>query len=391
MTADLAAIAAALGQALRDAGIPVTPERSARFATAVTLAMPERERDLYWLGRVTLLTSHDQVEAYDRVFRHAFAGAVDLRADAAPQAAGDAAPDGPGSATREPGREPRASGAKPPRATSETPGEPAGADAGSDASVLAALSDEERLGERPFAELTPDELALVADLVERLPLVPPTRRARRRVRHRAGRRLDVRATLRHAHRTSGDPVRLVRRARRERPRRVVLIADVSGSMEPYARVYLHLMRGAVRALGSEAFAFATRLTRITRPLRLEHPDAAYRAAIASAPDWSGGTRIGEAIAEFTERWGRRGLARGAVVVIVSDGWETGDAAQLGTAMARLRLLAHRIVWVNPRKAAVGYAPLVAGMAAALPHVDTFVSGHSVRAIEEVLAAIGGSD
>ena len=197
----------------------------------------------------------------------------------------------------------------------------------------------------------------------------------------------MRGTLRRSHRTAGDPVEFVMRRRSERPRRVVLIADVSGSMEPYARVYLHLMRGAVQALRAEAFVFATRLTRLTRALAAEHPDVAYRRALDAAPDWSGGTRIGQALETFLDEYGRRGLARGAVVVIVSDGWEIDSPELVGESMRRLSRLAHHVIWVNPRKAADGYAPLVGGMAAALPYVDTFISGHSVRALEEVMTAI----
>jgi uncharacterized protein with von Willebrand factor type A (vWA) domain len=177
------------------------------------------------------------------------------------------------------------------------------------------------------------------------------------------------------------------RKRTERPRRVVLIADVSGSMEPYSRIYLHLMRGAVQALHAEAFVFATRLTRLTRALSLTHTDIAYQRATAAAPDWSGGTRIGKALNDFLDEFGRRGMARGAVIVIVSDGWEVEDPTQVGVAMQRLSRLAHHVIWVNPRKAANDYQPLVGGMRAALPYVDTFVSGHSVRALEEVMDAI----
>ena len=390
--ADLPAIAAAFGHALHAAGVPVTPERSARFATAVTLADPSTTAELYWIGRVTLLTTHEQAEIYDRVFEHIFRGLVDIvdfRGDSANPPPPSAAPSG----DRTPG-DPRTrdgESASNPRGTSATPGDRK--DDGEQEedeeqqSLLAAMSEDERLQDRSFADLTPDELALISELVSRMKVVPPSRRARRSRRHPRGRDLDVRATLRRAHRTAGDPVRLVHRKRTERPRRVVLIADVSGSMAPYARVYLHLMRSAVQALGSEAFVFATRLTRLSRPLKITHPDLAYRKALASAPDWSGGTRIGQAIRAFTESWGRRGMARGAVIVIVSDGWETGDTAELATAMQRLHRLAYRIIWVNPRKAAVGYEPLVGGMAAALPSVDTFVSGHSLRALEDVMDAI----
>lgn len=165
------------------------------------------------------------------------------------------------------------------------------------------------------------------------------------------------------------------------------MADVSGSMEPYARVYLHLMRGAVQALRAEAFVFATRLTRLTRALAATNADVAYGRALEAAPDWSGGTRIGRALRTFLDEYGRRGMARGAVVVIVSDGWEIESPDLVGESMQRLSRLAHHLIWVNPRKAAQSYEPLVGGMAAALPYVDTFVSGHSVRALEEVMDAI----
>lgn len=383
-------VAAAFGHLLRGAGVPVTPERSSRFANAVMLARPADTDAIYWLGRVTLLTAHDQVEVYDRVFRQVFEGVIDL-ADHRGDSAHPAPPASTPTGDRRPNASERAgeSAANGHPATSATPGaERDGEDEdGEEPSVLAAVSDEERLGKRDFAVCSEQELALLARLVEQLPLVPPPRTARRLRRHVAGARLDVRSTLRLAHRTGGDPVELVMRRRTERPRRIVLIADVSGSMAPYARVYLHLLRGAVRALHAEAFVFATRLTRLTRWLALAHPDVAYREAVESAPDWSGGTRIGRALADFIDDYGRRGAARGAVVVIVSDGWEIDDPALVGESMARLSRLAHHVIWVNPRKAAESYEPLVGGMAAALPFVDTFVSGHSLRALEEVMTAI----
>jgi uncharacterized protein with von Willebrand factor type A (vWA) domain len=383
-------VAAAFGHLLHSAGVPVTPERSARFATAVQLARPGSAKEIYWIGRVTLTTSHDQVEVYDRVFRQVFEGLIDLadyRGDSAHPAPPSSAPKG----DRRPNASERsgesAGGAN--RPTAATPGQQRTEedDDGEEPSVLAAVSEQERLAQRDFAACTEDELALLARLVDELPLVPPPRTGRRLRRHAKGSRLDVRSTLRRSHRTAGDPVELLMRRRTERPRRVVLIADVSGSMEPYARVYLHLMRGAVRALHAEAFAFATRLTRLTRPLALSHPDVAYRKAVESAPDWSGGTRIGRALATFLDEYGRRGLARGAVIVIVSDGWEIDSPDLVGESMRRLSRLAHHVIWVNPRKAAESYEPLVGGMAAALPYVDTFVSGHSLRALEDVMTAI----
>jgi uncharacterized protein len=265
-------------------------------------------------------------------------------------------------------------------------------DSSSDASSVgpAAASVHEVLRGKDFSRCTPEELMLLRGLVASLALVAPRRRSRRTVVHPLGRRVDLRATLQRARHTGGDPVRLVRRRRRDRPRRVVLIADVSGSMDAYARAYLYLLHGAVRALPAEAFVFSTRLTRLTRVLSTTDPDVALTHAMAEAPDWAGGTRIGAAIKAFNDGWGRRGLARRAVVVIVSDGWEGEDAALLGREMARLSRLAHRIIWVNPRKQHRSYRPVVAGMAAALPYVDEFVSGHSLDGLSEVIDAIASA-
>ncbi|HZM29248.1 MAG TPA: VWA domain-containing protein [Acidimicrobiales bacterium] len=394
---DLAELTGAFGQLLHAAGVPVSPERSGRFATAVSLVRPADLDEWYWAGRVTLLSGRDDIETYDRVFGQVFRGLADVAdwrgqwppppparrpATAAPRGPA-VADDGAGSGDREP--RPGSAGADP------TSPAPAGAegDAGDGTpDVLAAASAEERLRRTDFAHLTDDELAALGDLMAALPPAAP-RRARRRTRpDPRGRRLDLRATLRRARATGGDPARRRFRRRTERPRHLVLIADVSGSMAPYARAYLHLLHGAVRATRADAFVFATRLTRLTRQLRATDPELALRRALDAAPDWSGGTRIAEALREFLDGYGRRGMARGAVVVIVSDGWDTGDPADLGEQMARLSRLAHRVVWVNPRKAAAGYQPLVAGMAAALPHVDAFVSGHSVAALDEVLEALG---
>ncbi|MGE3811248.1 MAG: VWA domain-containing protein [Candidatus Nanopelagicales bacterium] len=383
-------IAAAFGHLLHEAGVPVTPERSARFARAIALADPQTTTELAALGRTTLLSHRDQIEVFDRVFAQVFRGIVDFaefRGDSAMPPSVRTVPQDDRTDSRSQ-REGEAAETSP-RGSSGIQGEgeqqePTGED---EQVVLAAVSDEERLGAKSFSECTEEELALLSALVAQLPFLPPMRRARRLRRHPSGDRLDVRATLRASHRTSGDPVHRVHRKARRRPRRVVLIADVSGSMEPYSRVYLHLMRGAVVALGSEAFVFATRLTRLTRQLQHTDPDIAYRRAAAAAPDWSGGTRIGNALKAFLDQHGRRGLARGSVVVVVSDGWELGDPELVGRMMEQLSRLAFHIVWVNPRKAARGYQPLVGGMAAALPYIDTFVSGHSMRALEQVLQAI----
>jgi hypothetical protein len=192
-------------------------------------------------------------------------------------------------------------------------------------------------------------------------------------------------------RTGGDPIRIKRRRRRVVPRRLVMLCDISGSMEPYARAYLQFLTCAAGAgPGAEAFVFATRLTRLTRALGSRNPERAIQRAAAAAPDWSSGTRIGEALKQFNDRHGRRGMARGAVVVILSDGWERGDPGLVDREMGRLARLAHRIVWVNPRVGARGFAVEAGGMLAALAHCDALVSGHSFEALEEVVEAIGAT-
>ena len=386
-TVSLAEVAARFGGLLHAAGIPVTPERSGRFAQALVQALPATEAELYWAARVTLVSGHDQLEVFDRVFAQLVGGVVDVadfrgdRPAPRPEPLRAGTPR-PGLRSRLPASEvSRPSAAMAPAGTTTVDG--------SDREVpLMTVSGQERLRHQDFADLTDVEVAAVQRLVAELQVAPPPRVSRRRVVASHGDRLDLRTTLARARRTGGDPHHLARRAARTRPRRLVLLCDISGSMEAYARVYLQLLHAAVRATRAEAFVFGTRLTRVTRALRTTSPDLALQRAGAAAPDWSGGTRIGEALRRFLDDHGRRGMARGAVVVIVSDGWEHGDAALLAEQMRRLQRLAYRVVWVNPRAASPAYEPLVAGMSAALPHVDVFVSGHSLAALDEVVTAIG---
>lgn len=385
---DVAELAGRLGHLLHAAGIPVTPDRAGRFAAALRLASPATVDELYWTARVTLVSERAHLDAFDRVFAQVFAGMVDPADER-----GD--PTAPPPANLRPGdrRPPTTGHGAPTPVASPVPGDMrSGSNDDQEArdTVLAAMSTEERLRHKDFAALTPEELGRIRRLLRGLALAPPPRRARRRIRDPRGRRVDLRATLARARRTGGDPLLTVRRRHHTRPRRLVLLCDISGSMEPYARAYLQLLHSAVAGAGAEAFVFGTRLTRVTRALRSHRPDEAMRQAGALAPDWSGGTRIGEAIRVFVDEHGRRGMARGAVVVIVSDGWERDDPGLLGQQMGRLALLAHRVVWVNPRRASPRYEPLAGGMAAALPHVDAFVSGHSVSAMEDVIRAIGGT-
>jgi uncharacterized protein len=370
-------LAVAFGRRLRGAGVPITPDRAARFARALALVGPLDGPRVYWAGRATLVSAHDQIAAYDRVFATVFGGAADPAS-----ARGDTAAAHRGSDPLSAGgaRDLSAPGAGAPALGSFRSGAGEG---GGRPGVLTAASAEERLGTRSFEALTATELAEL----RRVQLTPPPRLARRTRRSAHGRRIDMRATLRRSLRTGGEPVRLARRRRRRHARRVVLLCDISGSMEPYARAFLTLLQGAVVRSRAEAFVFATRLTRLTRALRGTDPDAAIARAAALPPDWSGGTRIAAALKAFTDRHGRRGMARGAIVVILSDGWERGDPADLAHEMERLARLVHRIVWVNPRASAPGFEPLAGGMAAALPYVDELVAADDLDA---VLAAVSAA-
>jgi len=376
---DVGATAAAFGRAVHDAGIPSSSERSVRFARALVLAATSDPALIYWTARAVFVSSREQVPLFDRVFAAHFLGAVT-------PAEADLAAETPTADQRGSEPEPAPAGETAVRVgAAEVPD--ADAAQGVESPAVAA-SAQERLAEKDFAELDEDELAAVRRLIAQLSLATPTRLSRRSRRDRHGDRLDLRATLRASTRTAGDPARQVRRRRRPTPRRLIVLCDISGSLEPYARAFLALLHSAVRGADAEAFVFATRLTRLTPLLKgASSVDLGIRRAAAAAPDWSSGTLIGEALARFNDEYGRRGMAHGAVVVILSDGWDRGDPALVAREMARLRRLAYRIVWINPRKAGRDYAPLVGGMAAALPSCDAFVAGNSLQALDAVADAI----
>ena len=360
---DLPPLAAALARRLREAGVPVTPDRAVGFARALGLTRPVSRRRLYWTARSVFVSDQAHVAAFDRVFADVF-GARTFEGEPPEDVSG---------ATAE--------------GSIDIPSGDGRSREGDELDVPVALaSDEERLRSKRFDSLEPGELAQLYRLMAQLELATPLRRTRRQERGRHGRDVDLRRSLRASLRTGGEPLALARRQRRIQPRRLVMLCDISGSMEPYARAYLQFLVCAGR--GAEAFVFATRLTRVTRALATRSPERAIQLAAAAAPDWSSGTRIGEALRAFNDRHGRRGMARGAVIVILSDGWERGDPALVEREMARLARLAHRIVWVNPRVSAAGFSPRTGGMAAALPHVDALVSGHSLDALREVVQAIG---
>jgi uncharacterized protein with von Willebrand factor type A (vWA) domain len=245
----------------------------------------------------------------------------------------------------------------------------------------------ERLAAKDFAELTPAELLALSGLMRKLTLAVPLRRSRRHRPTPHGKRTDLRSTLRQARRTGGHPLRLARRAPAMRPRQLIVLCDISGSMEPYARAMLQLLYCAAGGAEAEVFTFATRLTRLTPVLAHMPPEQALQRAGQTALDWLGGTRIGASLKEFNDTRGRAGLARGAVVVIISDGWDTGDPAEVRREMQRLSRVAHRIIWVNPRTKSEQYRPLAGGMAAAWPYCDAVVSAHSVHALNDLTVAL----
>jgi uncharacterized protein with von Willebrand factor type A (vWA) domain len=379
---DLPPLVGALSRRLHDRGLPVTPGRSSDFARALTLVRPVSRRRLYWTARAVFVSDPAQVTSFDAVFFSVFGTGVeedDLEADTRTTTA----PPDDRPASERGGAEGQGSATVSSSASADE-------DEQDEVEVPVALaSDEELLGRKSFDALEPHELAQLYRLMTRLELATPLRRTRRYEKGRRGEHIDLRRTLRAGLRTGGDPIRLARRHRRVTGRRLVMLCDISGSMEPYARAYLQFLTCAAGSgPNAEAFVFATRLTRLTRALRSRNPERAIQRAAAAAPDWSSGTRIGDALREFNDRHGRRGMARGAVIVILSDGWERGDPKLVGRELERLARLAHRIVWVNPRVGADAFSVQSGGMLAALPHCDALVSGHSFEALAEVVDAIG---
>jgi uncharacterized protein len=362
--------AVALASALRERGVPVPTGATVAYARALTLA-GGTPAGAYWAGRATLVVRPEHVAAYDEAFGAVLGGLRSAQVQVVPRPVEV-------------------------HLDAEDPDAPDPAAPGDDRSEAGEVrtirwSATELLRHRDLAACTPDELSEAHRLMAQLRVRSAIRPSRRRRPAPAGRgELDLRRTVRRSLRTGGEVLSRASVEAGERPRRLVLLLDVSGSMEPYARSLARFAHAAVagRRRGQvEAFAVGTRVTRLTRELTTHDPDAALRRAADAVADWSGGTRLGEGLRRFNDRWGVRGLGRGATVVILSDGWDRGDPALLGAEMARLRRVAHRLVWVNPLKASPGYAPLAGGMAAALPHVDEFVEGHSVASLEALAEVV----
>jgi uncharacterized protein with von Willebrand factor type A (vWA) domain len=368
--ADPASTVVGFARTLRAAGVDAGPDRVLATVEALAVLDAERLDDTYWAGRFTLCSSDEDVACYDVVFDAYFSG-------------------------ESPHRRLRRGSALPERRQVAVPvGEerPAGAeDVTEDSPVLRSrASRAEVLRHRDIAALDLAEREELARILAAFRLPGALRRTRRRRPSPTG-EIDRRRTVRALLAAGGEPTRLHRQVRRVRPRRVVLLIDVSGSMSPYADSLLRFAHAASRREGTptEVFTIGTRLTRVTRELALRDADAAMAEVASAVRDWRGGTRLGELLKEFLDGWGQRGMARGAVVVVLSDGWERGDANLLGEQMERLARLAHTVVWANPRKGRSGYEPLVAGMVAALPHVDAFVAGHSLAALQRLARVVAG--
>ncbi|KOX22652.1 von Willebrand factor A [Saccharothrix sp. NRRL B-16348] len=344
-------------RALRHGGVACGHERVQAFVAAVGHLDVARREDVYWAGRVTLCGEPDDLPRYDAAFAAWFGGVPPVPPAARARQTSHLAALGNGAARRD---------------------RPA-------PTLKVAASDVEVLRRKDIAALSPAEKRHLNELLAVLDPVPPTRRALRRTPARRG-AIDARRTLKDMLAT-GETTRPRHRRRATRPRKVVLLIDVSGSMKPYADALLRFAHVVARRMPVEVCTLGTRLTRVTRQLRHRDPEQALAAAARAVPDYEGGTRLGETIKVFLDRWGQRGAARRAVVVICSDGWERGDTALLAEQAQRLKRLAHKVVWVNPHAGHDGYEPVQSGIAAVLPHLDRLLAGHSLDTLHALLEEV----
>jgi uncharacterized protein len=355
------------GRRLRVEGLPLGSGELLTYCSAMASLNPGDLLDLYWAGRATLLTKRDQIPVYDRVFRSFFLGYD------------------PG--LPEPMRRVLKSSDIENDSVIEVPSTEPGVRGGDEEEARLGLmaSDIEIWRNKSFAACTEDELAALRRIMNRMKLIPPRRRTRRTRHARTPGRPDFRRTVRATMRQHGEPAELFWRTRKAKSRPLVLILDVSGSMAEYSRNLLQFAYSARRASTRvEVFCFGTRLTRITPALERRRPDEALDRAARAVFDWEGGTRIGHAIDTFVRQWGRRGMSRGAIVVICSDGLDRGDPAVLGNAMEKLSLLSHKVVWVHPHVADERtYRPDTLGMIVAAPHIDLLMSGRDLASLEEL--------
>jgi uncharacterized protein len=354
---------------LREVGLEVGPARLADALTGLDRIDLASRDDVYWTLRTTLVTRHEELEPFDRAFAAWF-----LRSPVHPPLRIPA--------HQEQGTTVRAKRSEARRHEDEgdRDGEP----------TEVGWSAHELLRQKDFSAMTEAEFAQLRELLAEVASARPRRRSRRLRRHHRGRVLDLRRLARASLARGGDPIERSFRRRLEVPRKLVVLCDISGSMEAYTRAMLLFLHAAVGSgRGVEVFAFGTRLTRLTLDLATRDPERALEAASKRVLDWASGTRIGASLKMFNDLWGRRALSRGAVVLIVSDGWERQDTALVGREMARLARAAYAVIWVNPLKGNPQYQPLAAGMRAALPFVDRFVPGHNLASLEELAGILVG--
>ncbi len=355
------------GRVLHEAGLEIGPGRIQNALRALAAVDLAEQQDVYFALRQTLVSHRDELELFDRAFNAWF-----LRAPVVPPARA---------------RIPQAVAVASDSSVAGSQGEEDGV--AGDPLELGA-SAHELLRDKDFAELTGEELRLLRSLIRTIACRRPFRVSRRRRSDPRGDALDLRRLVRRSLRTGGDPLDRPFLARKRVHRKLVVLCDVSGSMDAYARaliLFLHAVVGS--GSGVEVFAFGTRLSRLTPELATRDPEAALERCTQAAVDWGSGTRIGGSLREFNETYGRRALSRGAVVVIVSDGWERDDPGLVGREMARLARAAYAVVWVNPLKGNPEYQPLAGGMRAALPFIDRFVPGHNLRSLEELATMLAG--
>jgi uncharacterized protein with von Willebrand factor type A (vWA) domain len=382
-------------RALRSAGVPTDLRGALDFARALTLVDIGDRTQVHAAGSTIFCRRHADLPVYDAVFDQFWRRHVARIAPAAPT---EGAP-------RPPSKEPR--GAVAPESTAERRAEPRTgrpehakpANEGEDDREIGegrvvsprAFSPAEAFSRREFDRMSASELREAERLIDLLRPRLETRLTRRYEHHPHGRRLAPRAMFRRNLATGGDMVDWVWRRRVRRPRTIVVLCDVSGSMELHARLLLRFVQALTRASGvrTESFVFGTRLTRITHELRGRDPDLAIRRVTETVTDWSGGTRIGDSLRTFNLRWARRVLRTSGVVIVVSDGWDRGDPGLVGVETARLQRNCHRLIWLNPMAGADGYEPLAAGMAAAYPSVDDFLPIHDLASLERLGEVLGG--
>ncbi len=362
-------IAVAFARILRGAGLDVPLDSVIIFVNALGQLGLEDRNDVYWAAHATLIRRHEDTPIFDRAFAVFWDQRIAIDANISQRELVSMTlliDDENASAD-----------------------DTAGELVDDKNTIMLRFSSVETLREKDFAEYNPAELREAEQFMSSLRLAGPPKKSLRLIKtNRHGARHDIRRTMRASLQHDGEPIERYWREPSTRLRRLVVLLDISGSMEPYARALLRFMHAAVVGRQRvEAFTFGTRLTRITKELTSRDPDKALSQTSAQVSDWSGGTRLGECLRTFNDKWGVGGMARGSIFVVLSDGWDRGDPEVLAEQMQRLNRVAYRVIWVNPLKVSPGYAPLARGMAAALPYIDDFVEGHSLEALQHLTEVI----